>query len=284
MTVWLEEPPTMTIPPCPKPPDQIRPPRPVDYIGEAGRFLYIFYRKIFPLPPEAQGGALDDEVRSPELLLEGLGPEIAGGKDGRWISPGEKPRDALRPAGVPVQQDDLPGARPPEGKSEPASRPAGAEEDDTAESTSPSRRIEGVEEPRPVRVLRVELPAPDHQGVRRAADLHRLRTGVRQGGGFLLVGDRDVPPEEIPRPDDPEESAKMPGREVDRNVVEGKAQPGDDPVVHRGAQGMRDRVPDHEEEGGGGRAPPPWGLRVQSWSSRFQYVKSTTLRNGTHSR
>jgi hypothetical protein len=52
--------------------------------------------------------------------------------------------------------------------------------------------------------------------------------------------------------------------------VEGKAQPSDDAVVHRGAQGMRDRVPDHEEEGKGRTAPPPLRLRVQSWSSRFQ--------------
>src|SRR5659263_425230 len=44
-------------PPPPKLPDQVRSPCPVDYIGEAGRFLHIFYRKIFPLPMEAEGGA-----------------------------------------------------------------------------------------------------------------------------------------------------------------------------------------------------------------------------------
>jgi hypothetical protein len=103
----------------------------------------------------------------------------------------------------------------------------------------------------------MELPFPHHQGVRRAADLHRFRTGVRQGGGFLLVGDRDIPSEEVPRADDPEKPSKVAGGEVDRNVVERKAQPGDDAVVHRGAEGMRDRVPDHEEEGMGGTAPPP---------------------------
>jgi hypothetical protein len=45
--------------------------------------------------------------------------------------------------------------------------------------------------------------------------------------------------------------------EIDGDVVEGEAQPGDDAVVNRGAHGVRDRVSDHEEEGGGDGAPPP---------------------------
>ena len=101
-------------------------------------------------------------------------------------SPRRRARDALRTAGMAFQRHDLPGSRPPRGQKRCPGRPLRPQGDDAADTTSPSRRCEGFEESAAIRVLRMEFPFPDHQGVRRTTDLHRLRTMSARAAAFSL--------------------------------------------------------------------------------------------------